>query len=216
MLWRLFFGGYFAIQSITCIRDVGECDEELEAELKRLKGDSLLTFRADPMIKKLKQADPTIDQLTINVSLPNKLLVRIRTRRPEVILKTTQSSKALIADTQGLVFAVAEPQDFRLPTVVTENLSGVTVGDQIADPSILAAIKLAKTFREHYLQFQEIQIDGNNIKVILNQQTLVIFSGEQDFSKAISSLQQILSKVTIDSEPKTIDLRREKPVVVFD
>lgn len=215
-LWQIFFGGYFVINSIVCQKDAGECEEATLAELNRLRGEYLLTFQEAPTKKKLQQSDPAIEEVTIVTKLPDKLVVNIKTRRPTVILKTSEFSNALIADEEGFIFAVAKPEDGWLPTIVAEQLSAVTVGDKISNPSLLAAISLAKILKEQYITFQEIRVEDNKLQVFLDKETLALFSHEQDLAKAVNSLQQILSQVTIDSKPRTIDLRYKKPVVLFD
>lgn len=209
--WLLFAG--FTIKTIACQKDEGECNEQVEAELKQLMGSSLLTFRSDRLVVKLTSADPAIEKIEVTTRFPNQLLVHIRSRQPEVMLKTTQSSKALIADAQGVVYKVADPEDGWLPLIVSDALAGETIGKKITDPPLLAAIKLATTLKEHFIAFREIRIQNASLLVSVTKQTVAVFSHERDIEKQVSSLQLILSQVTIGSEPITIDVRFKKPVL---
>lgn len=216
LLWWLFNSGYFTIQSISCQADVGECDEQLNAELLKLKGESLLTFQTGPLIEKLSRAEPAIDEILTTTKLPNQLLVQIRFRQPEVLIKTPDSSKALITDANGLIFAIAKPEDSWLPTLVSGSLSDLSVGQQITDPIASSAIKLAIILRENFIPFREILINSNKLNVVLTDKQVALFSPKQNHLGEVSSLQRILSQATIDSEPTIIDLRASKPVITFD
>jgi cell division septal protein FtsQ len=216
LVWWLFFAGYFTIQSISCKKDSAECGEQIMAELNKFLGSSLLTFRSEKLVEKLKQADPAIDEVLINTRLPNQLFANIRSRRPEALLKTQTSSNALIADASGMVFAIAKPEDSWFPTIEAETLGDLSIGQKINDSTILSSIKLATTLREYFIPFQKIQVATDGLHVVLKNEQKALFPINADFSSEVSSLQRILSQVTIEDKPITIDLRTKKPVVTFD
>jgi cell division septal protein FtsQ len=212
-------GGFFKIESITCFRDEDQCSEEINAELSRLLGSFLLTFNESKIEEKLKSADPTIHQVKISAQIPDKIIVQINSRSPIIGLSLNETSNILLIDEDGYIFATQDSKDYYDPVMNYDTDLMFSLGDKINEESIVNAIKLVKTLRNHFITFSEIAVEDHLIRLKLDSSTEVMFSAVSEaegYTKEVTSLQQILSQATIGSKPLTIDIRFEKPVVKME
>lgn len=212
ILW-LFFGGLFTVQNISCKRDDESCNEQVNAELSRLQGQSTLIFKSDEMKVKLKKADPSIAEVNIETNLPNSLQVNIKSRDPQAFISFSDSQKGFVIDRQGYIFATAMKKNPSIPIIIVENQLDLSIGERIENPTLLGAVSLTQTLQEQLILFKKMIVSDNKLEVLLSDQIEVLFSPEQDFVKQVTSLQQILAQATIGEEPTLIDVRFQKPVV---
>lgn len=214
-VWLLFRGGLFSIREINCERDGKLCSDQILAELERLKGQSLLTFKPQSLKLKLALADPSISEVNIRTNLPGSLKLTLISREAKVFLTTPRAAKGLIADADGFVFSKGDKENAYIATIVVNDLSSINLSERVQDPIILSAIKLSQELEESYITFQTIEVEENLLLVVLNEQTAVLFSSKADLKNQVTSLQRILSQATIEDTPTKIDVRFDKPVISF-
>ena len=73
-----------------------------------------------------------------------------------------------------------------------------------------------KLLRKEKIAYDSVSVSGSSMIVILERETEVILSQKKDIAEQISSLQYILSRLTMEGKLfSRLDLRFEKPVVVL-
>jgi len=216
LVWWLTLGGAISVQSIDCETEAGSCSAEILAELERFRGSPLLLLRSQEISQKLKEFDPTIKQVVVTTKLPSHLNVRIASRQTLAAITIKGSDMALLADEDGFIFSKRQLQDQQFPIIYFPKADGLNVGEQITDESLLQSIALAKLLEEHFISYRSMMVEDGSLRCVISDQLIVLFSHDGNLSEEVTSLQRILSEVTMSSTPVTIDVRHEKPVVVFD
>jgi len=212
--WIL-FGGFFQVQELRCQKGNDPCDQTIQAELDRFKGSSILTTRWQPIGDKLSRADPAILGTTFIPHLPNAMEVRIEVREPEVRLRSISSTKALLVDKDGFVFALAQEKDTSLPEIIAEETQPIEIGGYIENPRLHNAVTLALLLKTNFIPYQRIVVDKDGITVFISEGIPVLFSIQGDISQEVTTLQRILSQATIERKPTKIDVRYSKPVISY-
>jgi len=72
-------------------------------------------------------------------------------------------------------------------------------------------------FKENKIEFSEIKRVGKaSYQVTTDDESVIFISSEKDLSKQLSSLQRIVSRLTMEGKKYTrLDLRYDKPVIVL-
>jgi hypothetical protein len=77
--------------------------------------------------------------------------------------------------------------------------------------------ELQKYMDEKKIETKEVSFSGTDIKITLVDGQTVLFSSEKSIKTQVSSLQFILSRLTMeDRRFSQLDLRFDKPVIVFE
>ncbi|MEK7571667.1 MAG: hypothetical protein AAB553_05330 [Patescibacteria group bacterium] len=75
---------------------------------------------------------------------------------------------------------------------------------------------IEKLLKEKHIRYQSIEPDDETYMLMLQDDQQVVFSAKKDITVQISSLQFILSRLTMEGkEFSRLDLRFEKPVIVL-
>ena len=216
LVWWLTFGGAVSLQSIDCEAEAGECSAEILAELERLRGTPLLLLKSQELSQKLKRFDPTIKQVVVTTRLPSHLKIRIASRQTLAAITMNGSDIVLLADEEGFIFSKSQLKDQKFPIIYFPRADSLNVGERISDETLLRSIALAKLLEEHFISYRSLLVEDGGIRCEINSELTALFSHDGNLSEEVTSLQRILSEVTMGSKPVTIDVRHEKPVVVFD
>lgn len=106
-------------------------------------------------------------------------------------------------------------QAYRFPKFsVSQNNSNI-VKPYVANSSVF---DISNALKEKKIEVRSIKMldDSSGINADLNDGVSVIFSTEKDAKNQVSSLQEIMNRLTIDNKkPKKIDFRYSKPIVNF-
>lgn len=214
--YALMFGNLLRVKDVLCEKDQGECSEEIVAENNRILDSNILIFKADEHKKKLLNSDPSIEDVIIKTKLPNTIIIRLKTRKPLAMIKTKKSLTTLLVDDRGIIFAKQTEGFDSLPIIETEEIKDLGIGKKTTNHKILKALKLTEIILDNFIQFKKIEIMRKDLMIELSDGTVVLVSPEGDLEKQVSSLQQILYQATIDATIKTIDVRLEKPVIIYE
>jgi cell division septal protein FtsQ len=212
-LGNLLFGRTFRIREIECRRDGEQCRDQIMAEIKKIEGRSLLTFKAADIVSKLEKADPSIQLIKAESHLPDKVILSIVSRKPFAIISTSTNSASLLVDAQGFVFQ--KDKDFfqLLPTVLLNSDTNLSLDELNENQEIKQACRLIAAMQDNFVNFKTLEIRENSFVIFLDNKVRVIFSQDDDFENKVTSLQRILSQATIESKEAIIDLRYQKPVI---
>lgn len=193
------------IQVVSCEYDGEPCPEQYESDVQKIKG----SFRIPSPILGLEG----FTVATRRVS-PQRAAVKISRPIPVVILKpSVDAGKSLAITSDGFVLEVSEAEDDILPPITDERLMGYKLGDRL-DREVVDLYKELKSGWTSKL--------ANNIISIQLTRDTITFVGKRKFEAILSlqnisaqllSLQEILSRPTIEIEEKQIDLRFSRPVI---
>jgi len=78
-------------------------------------------------------------------------------------------------------------------------------------------VSLKTLLVEKHIMYSSVAASSGDYTITLQDGPQIVFSGEKDFSAQISSLQFILTRLTMLSKPyKRLDLRFDKPVISYE
>lgn len=224
----------FNIKQVFIERNNTDCvkAENIEKRLG-LKGKNIFLVDKRSLLKILA-GYPCIKDINLEKKFPSEVRVKVEGRSafvniaPKKIdehlnilsLEATPSSQTallnwafpslnqgFLADNEGVIFATGS--DENLPAIFwpEENLK---VGQKL-DGSIFSKVKKVL---ESYPKSKEVQLSTNILQIQMEEK--VALSLQKDLDKQLASLQLILEKAKIENKPmETIDLRFDKPVVVY-
>jgi len=209
-----YLSGFFNVKKTLCISGERPCGEAISAEINKLIGQNILTFRASVLEQKLKKADISIQNVTTAISLPSTIKVSLSSRNDFSTLAAATDSATIFVD-QNLVPFKVEKKSSTPAQIFSPLVSNLELGEQITNPIILSAIKLTQSLNDNFISFKFITIHSDRLQVVLKNNQQALFSHLDNYSISVPSLQLILSRATIEPKPKTIDLRFKKPVLRF-
>lgn len=103
-------------------------------------------------------------------------------------------------------FFQTKPYISPLPSVLSKNKSKIT--------NEFIEQELRQLFLENHIQFSSIIFEHSSIRIILPKGEVVIFAKSKSLREQTSSLQLILSRLTIEGKRFTkIDFRFDRPVI---
>lgn len=227
--------GFFRIKKIEVLGDKVECAEidqiKNEAELY---GQNFFFLDKTKPQEKLKAKFLCINEVYISKVFPDKLNIKIISRRPAAILINTAGVKAqlsllieniatpeasgtkgsFIVDNEGVVFSKSRDDLDILRIYVDMDLAE---GKKFGNSFINNTLKILDRIKTFGLSFKKSWIIEDVL--IINPDTSdpkIIFKLSNQTDIQLASLQLILAKAKIDLKELTfIDLRFDKPVVRF-
>lgn len=211
-------------------------EDEIRERLGYLFAQSIFRVDGKKIARELTDYDLSIEEVTINKELPDKLHIFYKLRQPAAILqqeitetlpegRQLQKSEYYLIDEEGLVFEKIT-QKLDLPVIKVANStaadSGATLGvstklDENLVAGALEILQSTKKISDFKIQNLKIFPDAQKVWVETSSGVEVEFGSEKSIDQQISSLQIILTKTRMDGKRVTgIDLRFTKPVVVYE
>lgn len=211
--WIVFYTRLFSLTRIDCLQDFEPCENPyILTELQRYLGVNLLRFDSAVIKRRLTGADFSIRQVEVTKTLPGTLQVSLSSVYPTVAARLAGESKWVIFDDKLRVIG-QKTKDPNVPTLITEELTGMTVGLPPADQALLSALDLTKRLSSSLSGIRSITLKGSDIILALNNNLTALMTTERDESAQITSLQLVLRDDTILSGVTTIDVRYSQPVL---
>lgn len=196
----------FAVKKIDCVLDGYPCPLAFEPVLVRLYGQNLLTLKTTVPVNLLRLLDPTLTEVKIEKTLPNRI---------QVVLKRSPAVAYVVKDgvwfhLDALDNLVALPEKPNLVLPVIELAPGVAV-----QPEKMS--QLVQALNAAPVSFQSIMFEANDravIKTTLGPEVLT--DPRQPISPTIATLQYILTNLKMGEKlPIKIDLRFAKPILSY-
>lgn len=228
--WRL---------EVFSVKDVSIFFEAREFEPDRIKdfvtewaqGKNLLLLRSGDLVSILPREFLTVVAVSVEKRWPNRLIVRVKQREPLARLgldredeesspsaffyaSAVQSSE-LIIDRTGLIFWKDQLAD--LPWLGLKGAAeDFVLGNQLKGTREILLIQILRLTREVGLDVLLVRPVGQDILLVLGDQTTVWLSPDKDLAVAIEALRAVLEKYRIEAKKVLkIDLRFRNPVVEF-
>ena len=194
---------------IECKSQLDECPSETNVKLQMLNAKSLLT--AKRLASKILKNDYLISNFTMQLKLPNTLLINVIVKKPIFSIFDKSQNKYFLIDINGIVLASSDSSN--LPTLIKDSV-GEKEGQKITEADLFA-LKLIQGINQMY------QI---NIGVTQNDTLVVDMPGRirvilpldaTDVAVLLGSLRLIYTKVTTDNPViySQIDMRYKNPVI---
>ncbi len=141
---------------------------------------------------------------------PHTLLVEPVLRQPVAIL-TTQTQMVPL-DKTGIV--LPETQQQTLPVLIFD-IGTVHEGQKVNDPRILQSLRFVDLMPDPWIVISVTTQDGSSLVARIDESD-ILFTQDAQIPTLTSTLQTLLAGFRIKgSLPKSIDLRFDKPVVLF-
>ncbi len=202
----IFFSPLFRITTILCQVDINPCPQELLVYLAQFNHRNLFIFNTHTLIRQLQGLHPEYKQVLVNIELPHTLRIEVTSRSPIAILVTSSSSTPILVDSQGVLIGSAS---------ASVNLPLIFLATPSAD-LLLSSVNLLQLLQQSFISFVSLASTQSAIlDVKLKTGMLTRFSLLQDLNSQVNSLQLILQQATIVPLPRIIDVRFDKPVLIY-
>ncbi len=236
LFFLIFRSGLFSIKVVDIEGSgLGCVDENQLKDSSGLLGQNFFILDQKKLKKALKDKFICVKDINLSRSLPGKVQIKFFGRQPAAVLamlKNQPSSASslianvatpsaesisgnLVVDSEGIIFS-NEEEGLNVPKVFVSNFS-LSLGQKIESGLIVNVLKILDRTKTFSLVVKESWISGDFF--IINSETpgpKIIFRLDEKVDIQLGSLQLILDKAKIDSsKPEFIDLRFDKPVVIF-
>lgn len=215
--------------------------KEITTLLENKSSLNLINIQEKNLANEIEKIDPSVKNISIKKIFPNTIKINVSQNIPiaqiiidqalvtelayQLTLDASSSAQAtnsqvskgnfpqpikFFIDAQG--DKIEEKINVNPPTIIGSSEKEILTNDKIASIS-----ELIKELQEINFPLQEIYVLKNRIFVIkYNVGTYILMASDQSLKNQVRSLQQIVERFTIEGiKPKKIDLRFNKPVVVF-
>lgn len=213
----LFFqGSYFNLKKIDCQIENKECSDEEKIIFADLLGENIFLARVDNFEQKVLADSWQFESVEIEKKLPDRILIKLKTRQPFFNLTFDEKNWWLIDD-QGFVLQGRNNSASDLPQVFYTSTIDLKVGQKLEQLVLDSVILMLKQLKEEKLiSYQKILVQDNLISLTTSENMVASFSAQKNMQLQVDSLLFILRLSKIEGKlPKFLDLRYDKPVVRF-
>ncbi len=196
----------FTIRSVEVIGD----NIDIAVNLKTLPN-NLLFFPTRQIEDALKREYPLIASVHIRKKFPSTIVITVERRKPFVLVGTQNDLYSL--DEQGVVIR-QYPDETDLPRV-TIPVRALMPGSRVLDPAVQTAVGFIRESAD-FLTIREVRMYDTIALVADAGRMRIMFRANADVSVLVRTLQTMISGFRIKGKlPSSIDVRFDKPVVVF-
>ena len=216
VLMILFFDSpLFRIKKIECLRLDFPCSLKESEFFTPLIGKSIFFTSVGSCEEELKAANLKIKKIKIKKILPDKVRIEIIPR--EAIANLTSDKKNFfIVDEEGFIFEKQNQPLPNLPLVLFDEKFTLSTG-VFFKGRVENILELIINLKRKLINSNLVRLTGiDTITLIIDERITATLSARKNHSEQLDSLQLILSRSKIEGKlPKGVDLRFEKPVVIF-
>jgi cell division septal protein FtsQ len=177
--------------------------EEALAETGLREGENIFRVNlAD--VESVFRALPEVQDVTISRGLPDRIDIKVTTRRPvawvapaDEIGDPTASERALLVDDAGIMMRPRRltPEHYHLPVIYGVNLDNLHKGEPLDSADLKVALDFLSTLNQKadsLLKVRTLNISrGYSLEVINDENARIIFASS-DFDQQLDRLQQLL------------------------
>ncbi len=205
------FSPLFKIREIVVSAENGCNVDKNDKNLSQFIGKNIFYINRPNIQNDLKKTFPCIENVSLEKKIPNKLLLKITSKKAVVNIDGTSFQ----ATADGLVIE-AKNSDKRPQLFLPQN-TPVVLGQKLQDPTTLSSLAIsARLVKTDFVPTNIRIVDNTDIAVYSSTEAVVLFSSLGDPNVQVDSLQALLAGAKIDpSKIAKIDLRFEKPVVTY-
>lgn len=211
---------FWRIKKITCRLNGQDCPAPTRAALMGLYQAKRIFFLSTQTIaREIKSNFSALDQVEVKKQLPDGLFFQLEVRKPRAaVVDENKPEEFFYLVDQGGVFLEKATASGGLPLVVVGDLSEPEIGEEFAPREVKKAVSLLIDLQLRLLEPKKAKIiSEKEIDFWLKNDTQASFSLKKDLKDQLDSLQLIYTRTKIEGkQPKRIDLRFDKPVVVYE
>ncbi len=212
--WIVFHTGTFAIRTIVCTSDGGQCkDTNLLAELAKYKGKNIFQVNTDALAYHLESADYMIKTAVVTRTLPGSLAVALQSVSPVVALQVAGQNEWMLFD-GSLRLIGSTSTDPSIPTVLIQTPITLAVGKSANDGNLRTALEIAEKVGSAVPGVKDIAlVDAETIRLDLSSGQYALLTTGKPVDDQIRLLQAVLKDATIVQDARGIDVRFNQPVL---
>ena len=199
---------------VKTIKIAGEQGEVLKG-IEKLGNQNLLLLNKEKWEKEIGKENPLLEEIEIKKNLPSEVVIEFKKRKPKAAIFDPRLQSFFLIDKEGVIVERKEEEE-RLPFIVA-HLQNFKIGDRIKNRNINLVLALILSLEED-LEKAKFEIDEKKgiLKVTLEKNILILIDLEKEVKETVFALQILMKKFKIEGKwPKKIDLRFEKPILVF-
>ncbi|MCX6724812.1 MAG: hypothetical protein NTV20_01795, partial [Candidatus Shapirobacteria bacterium] len=206
---------FWQIAKIDCQFNQLNCNDEIKNKISEFSlNKNILFFSRQTLIKKIKENFPQIDSIEIKKRIPDKLSFSLTSRKPVVALAvelapdlgSTVSGQLqfsltgvyYLVDEEGVVVKKMEESQ-NLPLILFNHDPQLKNGEKITQEEVQKTIEILMGMKLRLLEPKVSRpVSFREIEIWLENEVLVLFSGQKDISVQLDSLQFISSRSKIE------------------
>lgn len=205
--------GVFKVKNIDCRLNHYPCPMSLEPVLLNFIGQNIFSFSRAAAIRQFNTFDPTLTEIKVSKSLPDRLNIDLIRRLPLARIKTGDNSGGFYLDKTGFVYAqtlAGQP----LPEVWWPQELELGEGES---PLSRELARLINTLSAYYVSWESLTRLPEAVYLIKTTAGAeALLPAEADFAGRVGSLQFILTNIKMgEALPTKIDLRFDKPILTY-
>ena len=212
--WALWWIGHLSALRLTRVHVRGLRvlrETEVLGRARLRPGDSLIgldLWRAARRIRRL----PAVKSVAMDRDLPGGVIIRVKERTPREYIAA--QSGVIYIDAERVAFAARGPPIAGVVEVAGVPMNQVRTGRRVRGDCVDSVLAALDTLRSRRLGLRRIVVDGDELKVILHDGTLVWLGPSEGVAARADSLRQAITEIRRRGERAvTIDLRDADRIV---
>lgn len=186
--------------------------------LDSLKGKQLYLISLDDIEKEILKKNPNIQSFTLHKDYPNTLRLRVYQSKPVGAL-VVSDGYFLMSDSAKIVIKQREVP-IKLPLITIGQklpFNSYGVGDTLTSQELTASAYFLGKFAENGIPIETVEIRGFDVVVCKGAEHTYIFSASKNKTEQFSDFLTVYRQFFVEGKKfSSIDVRFEKPVVVFE
>jgi hypothetical protein len=210
------FGIYFLLQIKKII--VKEYTDSIPLRgLRSFAQKNLLLVSPDDVKKIILTENPTIRSVAVQKAFPNTLIITVESQ-PFIAIFEMNSGYVYLSE-NGKIIQKSKEKKEDIPLIKyyqKMNYASYNPGESLEYNDILTALHFLKTATEVGLQTDTVDINGFDMLLFSVGDKKLFFTTEKKKETQDYELRQIIKQFKIEGRDfKSLDLRFEKPIIVF-
>lgn len=186
--------------------------------LDELVGKPLFLLNESTISKDLLKKNPTIEKITFEKKYPNILSIRVQQSKPVGLLAVANGY--YILSSSGKVIGKERTKMHKLPLITIGQkfpFQAYRVGETMSNQELLTSAYVLGKFTQNGVYIDTVEIRGFDVVVCKGAGHTYIFSASKDKAEQFSELMVVYRQFFVEGKKyQSIDVRFEKPVVVFN
>ncbi len=178
----------------------------------------LLLINESDLTKKLLLVNPTIEKILVDKQYPNTLSLRVERARAAGLLAVSKGYYVLSSG--GKVISKERTITKKLPLITIGQkfpFESYTVGETMSNEGIVSSAYILGQFAQNNIPIDTVEIRGFDVVVCKGAGHTYVFSASKNKAEQFSDFLIVYRQFFVEGKRySSIDVRFEKPVVVFE
>ncbi len=202
------------INTVECFADESvPCSAEVQSIADQNMGKQALFLDPKSIETTFAHALPQFETVVAAVQLPSTLVVNLEQSQPLAQIVTASESASLLVNTKMVITEFSPTPYANLFQIQSLEPLQPEVGSVIKDPGLLAATQLYALLLERDIPMTSVTVASAQRIEVVSQSIKLLFTSFKSLEHQVASLQIILGTDTMETNPRVIDLRPQRPVL---